>query len=194
MLFKYSLEEKPNKFYTIQADSKEDAIKKINNVIHSNIVSIKEVKVLSTVNNSKEKTKKVKTGYSKKNKRYNKSVNNSFKNNIKTAKDITDSTYTWKDIVYIKGKYYWIEEQISGADNAFTEYDCKDYFNKIAKRFHIKTTDIKTYMFDNIKPNINEMDAPWELKQCGCYRNGIPVKEYVSMSKERLAEPISMER
>lgn len=103
--------------------------------------------------------------------------------------------YTWKDLVYIDGKVFAEEVQISGERDDDT-YNCDNFFSAIEKKYG--RDDFTTYMFDgeNFAPAYDTSTLPYGVESCGLYVNDIPSwyipDELLNLPDEELAELIAI--
>lgn len=85
-------------------------------------------------------------------------------------------SYTWKDIVEIKGKHYAEEFPISGKTDEDSDgnvyYQLDEFFLAVSKKYGVEEGDILTYMMDNIA--FDPQNLPYGAEDCGCYINGVP--------------------
>ena len=80
-------------------------------------------------------------------------------------------TFTWKDIVKIKGKVYAEEFKISGKMDG-DAYQIDDFIIAVAEKHGVEYDAIETYLMDDIE--FNPKDLPFGAEDCGCYINGQP--------------------
>lgn len=82
----------------------------------------------------------------------------------------TENQYTWKDIVEINGCIHAEEFPISGEMDDENTYQIDDFLDAVAKKYHVSTDDVKTYMMDDIA--FDPKTQPYGAEECGCYING----------------------
>lgn len=81
---------------------------------------------------------------------------------------------TWKDIVFINGTYYGVEEEISGEKDNENIYQCDDFFKAVAEKFQCEEDDIQTLMFDNLNiPKEIIKKIGYGEESCGVYIDGL---------------------
>ena len=78
--------------------------------------------------------------------------------------------YVWKDIVYVNNKFYSEAFEISGEMDDKNTYRIDEFLEAVALKYKVDTSDVKTYMMDNI--DFDTKGLMWGAAECGCYIDG----------------------
>lgn len=89
--------------------------------------------------------------------------NNPYATVLRPAK----TEYTWRDLVYVNGKYHVGKFPITGMMDTPENYQIDDFLEAVAMKYEVDVEEIQTYMMDGVLP-----DGWKRIETLGCYING----------------------